>query len=345
MACLLRDKRNVDHTKVGKMLINDTQQFIKTQFDSEAEIESVVQKYAERLFGSSIIYLPQTKISTLGGRNTVPDAIVIDVESQEWFVVEAERAAHGTWEHIAPQVSRQLAAVGSAKTREAVLQIALSLIAQRKALRVLFQDLGIGELEIHGRINNILQKTPTIAIPIDGIPKDLKEWAQTLKNNVKIWLIEKYVPVKGSGAVLYSIPDENLPTISTTPGQGDNFPTVTTTGSQPFQELLNAFPTLEGEPVFLEYGPHGKPKQTFEGTIKKEGVEVDGKVYSPSYAAVYCIQEAGSPRKTANGWIMLRTRDGTYLNALYKQIGEETEESEESLAPTDKIDVWEETTP
>jgi hypothetical protein len=306
------------------MLINDTQLFIKTQFDSEAEIESVVQKYAERLFGSSIIYLPQTKISTLGGRNTVPDAIVIDVESQEWFVVEAE---------------------GSAKTREAVLQIALSLIAQRKALRVLFQDLGIGELEIHGRINKILQKTPTIAIPIDGIPKDLKEWAQTLKNNVKIWLIEKYVPVKGSGAVLYSIPDENLPTISTTPGQGDNFPTVTTTGSQPFQELLNAFPTLEGEPVFLEYGPRGKPKQTFEGTIKKEGVEVDGKVYSPSYAAVYCIQEAGSPRKTANGWIMWRTRDGTYLNALYKQIGEETEESEESLAPTDKIDVWEETTP
>src|SRR5215208_7286495 len=123
------------------MLINDSQQFIKTSFSSEAEIESVVQRYAERLFGSSIIYLPQTKIATLGGKNTVPDAIVIDVQAEEWFVVEAERAIHGTWEHIAPQVSRQLAAVGSARTRELILQIALKMITQSKQLREMFKDL------------------------------------------------------------------------------------------------------------------------------------------------------------------------------------------------------------
>jgi hypothetical protein len=50
-------------------------------------------------------------------------------------------------------------------------------------------------------------------------------------------------------------------------------------GYEPVQELLNAYPTLEDQASFLEYGPHGRPKQTFEGTIKKEGVEVDGKVY------------------------------------------------------------------
>src|SRR5215212_5644500 len=222
------------------MLINDSQQFIKTDFSSEAEIESVVQRYAERLFGSSIIYLPQTKIATLGGKNTVPDAIVIDVQAEEWFVVEAERAIHGTWEHIAPQVSKQLAAVASPKTRELVVQIALKTVAQSKTLRALFSDLGIGELEVHGRVHSILQKTPTIAIPIDGIPKDLKEWAQTLRHNVKIWVIEKYSPVKGSGSVLYSIPDENLPTISTAVSSGGNLPAVTTRGSQIFQELLDA---------------------------------------------------------------------------------------------------------
>src|SRR5215212_8763704 len=111
------------------MLINDSQQFVKTSFDSEAEIERVVQKYAEQLFGSSIIYLPQARISTVGGKNTVPDAIVIDVQAEEWFIVEAERAIHGTWEHIAPQVSRQLAAVGSARTRDLILQISLKLVA------------------------------------------------------------------------------------------------------------------------------------------------------------------------------------------------------------------------
>ncbi len=312
------------------MLINDSQQFIKTPFDNEAEIEGVVQKYADYLFGSSIIYLPQTKISTLGGKNTVPDAIVIDVQSEEWFVVEAERAIHGTWEHIAPQVSKQLAAVGFAKTRELILEIALKLIAQSKALRELFKDLGIETLDVHSKIHKILQKKPTIAIPIDGIPKDLKEWAQTLRNTVKIWVIEKYILVADPSLVLYSIPEENLPTITT--GQGpadDSSPIVTTIGSQPFQELLDAFPALEGNNVSLKYGPLGKSKQTFKGTIRKEGIEVDGKVYSPSYAAVACMHKAGSSRKTANGWTMWKTEQGKYLNDLYQEISKETQDSGE----------------
>ncbi len=321
------------------MLINDSQQFIRTPFDNEAEIEGIVQKYAEYLFGSSIIYLPQKRISTLGGKNTVPDAIVIDVQSEEWFIVEAERAIHGTWEHIAPQVSKQLTAVGSAKTRELVLEIALKLVEQNKTLRELFKDLGIAEVAIYGRMHKILQKKPTIAIPIDGIPKDLKEWAQTLRNTVKIWVIEKYKRVGNSDSVIYSIPDENVPTVTTDPGKENTppGPTTTTTGSQLFQELLEAFPTLQDQYVFLNYGPLGKSKQTFQGTIRKEGIEVDNKVYSPSYAAVYCIKKAGSPRKTANGWTMWKTKEGKFLNDLYQEIGNEALESEEDEAPIEGI--------
>jgi hypothetical protein len=312
------------------LLINDSQQFQKTPFVNEAEIESVVQKYAEYLFGSSIIYLSQTKISTLGGKNTVPDAIVIDVESEEWFVVEAERAIHGTWEHIAPQISKQLAAVGFADTRQLILQLALDLIKQNKKLRALIKELGINEFEVHGRIEKILRKRPTIAIPIDAVPKDLKEWAQTLRNTVKIWVIEKYALAADPGSVLYSIPDETLPTLTTGPGQGGTDPPVITPpGSQLFGELLDAFPLLEGQHVFLKYGPLGKPKQTFEGTIKKEGIEVEGKVYSPSYAAVACMKKAGSSRKTANGWTMWKTEQGKLLNDLYQEIGSETQGSGE----------------
>jgi hypothetical protein len=317
------------------MLINDSEQYVRTAFSNEAEIESVVQKYAERLFGSSIIYLPQKRISTLGGKNTVPDAIVIDVESEEWFIVEAERAVHGTWDHIAPQISKQIAAVATAKTRQLLVEIALKTISQSKALRALFLDLGIGELEVHGRIHGILQKTPTIAIPIDGIPKDLKEWAQTLRHDVKIWMLEKYAPIKGSGAVLYSIPDENLPSISTESSPGGDLPTVTTVGSQPYQTLINAHPSVVGETVYLEYGPRGKPKKTFQGTVKEEGIEVEGHVYSPSYAAVYCIQKAGSPRKTANGWVMWKTKDGQYLNDLYRRFAKQTSEPQADAALAD----------
>jgi hypothetical protein len=61
--------------------------------------------------------------------------------------------------------------------------------------------------------------------------------------------------------------------------------------------------------------------------VRKEGIEVEGKVYSPSYAAVRCIQQAGSSRTTANGWIMWKTQDGEYLTDLYEKLDGNEDES------------------
>lgn len=309
------------------MLINDQEQFLKAQFDNKAEIDGVVQKYSEQLFGSSSIYLPKTKITTSGGRGTIPDAFVIDVQSEEWFLVEAERAVHGTWEHIAPQISKQLVAVATLETRELLLQIALNLIASNKTLKDIFQDLGVGELEIPGKLQKILRKPPTIAIPIDRIPRDLTEWVQTLKNNTKIWVIEKYVSTTNPNRVLYSFPDENLPTLTTTSTQGAGLSSVRATGSQPFQEVMDSGLLSDGQILLMEYGPRGSEKRTFQGIVRKEGIEVDGNVYSPSYAAVHCIQQAGSKRKTANGWIMWKTQSGEFLTDLYGKLDSREEGS------------------
>lgn len=308
------------------MLINDNEQFIKAQFDNEAEIDDVVRKYSEQLFGSGSIYLPKAKISTSGGRGTIPDAFVIDIQSEEWYIVEAERAIHGTWEHIAPQISKQLAAVGSLDSRELILQLALDVIRSKPSLSEMFREIGIDTLEIHGKLQRILRNLPTIAIPIDRIPKDLTDWVQTLKNNTKIWVIEKYVSMNDPNRILYSIPDDNLPTITTTSSEGTILSAVRRTSSQPFQELLDAGLLSEGQNLLLDYGPRGGERKTFSGTVRKEGIEVDGTVYSPSYAAVSCIQKTGSHRTTANGWIMWRTNKGEYLNELYTKL--ENEESD-----------------
>jgi hypothetical protein len=302
------------------MLVNDTEQFLKTNFENEAEIERVVQQYAQQIFGGSIIYLPQARLSTVGGRGSIPDALVIDVEREEWFVVEAERAAHGTWEHIAPQVSRQLAAVASPASRDAVLALALDLIALMPGLRQMFTELGVAEIEIHGRLRRIIHKPPTVAIPIDAVPPDLVEWVQTLRNNVKIWIIEKYVSLREPGRVFYSIPDENVPTITTTPSESGLADTVRSSASQLWRDLLDAQPALVGQPVFLEYGPRGGERRTFQGVIRLDGIEVGGAVYSPSGAAMVCIKQAGSQRQTANGWVMWKTAAGELLDDLYTRV-------------------------
>lgn len=41
------------------MLVRSSELFVRAAFMDGAEIEDVVQTYAEQLFGSSIIYLPQ----------------------------------------------------------------------------------------------------------------------------------------------------------------------------------------------------------------------------------------------------------------------------------------------
>ena len=321
------------------MIVTGAQKYFRAPFANEAEIEAVVRQYAEYLFGSTIIFIPKSKISTTGGAGTIPDGFVIDVESSQWFIVEAELASHGTWQHIAPQVSKQITAVDSQVSRETILKVALNLVKLDEAAAAVFSDLGIAQLDIHGVIQGILKKPPIIAIPIDGIPSDLQSWAKTLKFEVKIWVIEKYESDYGN-AVAYSIPEENVPTIATGSTSGQPTSTVVARWSQPYQDVMEAGLISDGQKVLLDYGPRGKQKQTFEGILRKEGVEVDGKIMSLSAAAVYCIRKAGSTRETANGWIMWKTTDVTFLDKFYKKLYTTTSEGEgttlvEQTAPAD----------
>jgi hypothetical protein len=136
---------------------------------------------------------------------------------------------------------------------------------------------------------------------------------------VKIWLIEKYQSSDG-GEVFYSIPDENVPTITTQMSKGESISTVINRYSQPYQEVMQAGLIKEGWKVILEYGPRGEKKKKWEGILRKEGVELEGKVMSLSAAAVFCIKQAGSKRETANGWVMWKTEDGIFLNEFYNQF-------------------------
>ncbi len=147
----------------------------RADFEREEELEAVVRDFAPDLFGSSVVYIGQPTITTGDGRTTVPDAIVIDLEARTWFLVEVELARHGIWEHIAPQVSRQLAAAGSDTTLERLLDKALEAISRDARLQALLQELGIPQIDIHGHVRSILQRPPVVAIPIDAVPQDLQD--------------------------------------------------------------------------------------------------------------------------------------------------------------------------
>lgn len=52
---------------------------------------------------------------------------------------------------------------------------------------------------------------PIIGLPIDTVSGDLKEWARTLKYNLKLWTINKYVNFNDKSTIAYEFPEEFKP--------------------------------------------------------------------------------------------------------------------------------------
>ena len=320
--------RIADERGVRNVLVSKTEQYYKTPFDSEAELEQVVSDYSEQLFGANALFLPKAKISTLGGAGTIPDGFAIDIESGDWYIVEAELASHGIWQHIAPQISKQIAALDAPKTREAILALALNAITENEQHQEAIAELGIADIAIHGYLQAILKQPPVIAIPIDSVPRDLESWASSLRFDVRIWVIEKYVTLDGE-RILYSLPEESSPTVATEVPTGSGSAKITIRSSQPYQDVISAGLLGVGQKIVMKYGPRGSSKQIFHGVLREAGVELDGRIMSLSAAAVYCMQKAGSHRHTANGWKKWRTEDGETLNEVYNQFYSREAENDE----------------
>ena len=84
--------------------------------------------------------------------------------------------------------------------------------------------------------------------------------------------------------------------------------------------VLAAGLLAEGDRLWFKYGPKGQPKTLFEGIVRKDGIEVDGQVYSPSIAAIRCINKVNSSRTTANGWTTWKTPNGRLIVELLKSV-------------------------
>lgn len=179
-------------------IVTSSKTFIKSEFSKEEELEGVVYSNVEYIFGEEAIYIPQKSLATTSGVGTVPDGIVIDLAAERWYIVEVELAKHGTWNHIAPQVSKQLVAADNPQTRRELTKITLREIENSENWMKRFSEKKIPLTRIQQLLERVMEKEPTIVVPIDAIPPDLEEWAKTLKPEFVPIVIEKYVESGGS---------------------------------------------------------------------------------------------------------------------------------------------------
>jgi hypothetical protein len=166
-------------------------------------------------------------------------------------------------------------------------------------------------------LGEILSKPPIIGIPIDRISQDLKEWTATLRNDVRLWLVRKLSEFGAPENVAYEIPEEYRPILDTTeekskPKSGIAYYDVS------LADLLDAGLLTVNEELVMTYKPRGGDQKEYKAVITEEGsMEVLGRKFkSPTYAALLGIQDAGSDRKTVNGWTSWRNKDGKLLADL-----------------------------
>ena len=192
-----------------------------------------------------------------------------------------------------------------------------------------FEDLGVSEIDIRQSLAEIFEGDPIVGIPIDEVGSDLREWAQTLKAEVRLWVVRKLVEFGNPSNAIYEIPEEYRPVLDTSSDANDS-----TQGYRYYDvtlaNLIERHLLAPGQFLFMSYKPRGGERKGYEAVVSTDGsLEVLGRTFSaPSYAALACIQDAGSDRETVNGWISWNDLEGHTLSELREQFLQRSKHSQ-----------------
>ena len=305
------------------MLIFKDTKYIKSPFDSEAELERVIIENYEYLFGPTSFYLPKAKIKTADGVGTIPDGFVIDIGQKMWYLVEAELIHHSVWNHIAPQVTKQILASQQTITKRTLIDLAVEQYQIDPYTKEKFEDLNIAEINVRQVVGDILETDPIIGVPIDGVTNDLRDWARTLKYKVKLWVVNKFVEFNKPSNIIFEFPEEFKPEFDTEEeSKPDNANNEIAQYDVELTDLVNANLLTVGEKLNMVYKPRNGQQKRYEATVLEDGsLALIGQQFSsPSYAALAGIQDAGSNRKTVNGWTSWKNSRNKTLAELRAQL-------------------------
>jgi len=199
------------------MLVSGKNKFIISPLTSEDELKKLVIENPDYFFGTNSFCLSKELFSDQDGSEAITDGFVIDIANKQWIIVNPTLLANnGVWNKIAPQVARQLVFAEQTTTKQMLLDLVEKKIREDKEIMKKFSYEGYGEGingvfldKINVALKEIFDKTPLIGMPIDSVSTDLNNWAKTLKAEVNLCVIKRYVENGNPENVIYEIPDES----------------------------------------------------------------------------------------------------------------------------------------
>jgi hypothetical protein len=186
-----------------------------------------------------------------------------------------------------------------------------------------FEELNILPINVRQVVGDILESDPLIGMPIDSTSQDLEDWARTLKNHVKLWEVQKFVEFNNPSGIVYEFPEE-FKTVLNTEEENDplSLNSLIFTNTIDLADLIHAELLTIGEKLTMTYKPRNGQQKRYEASILEDGsLDLLGQHFSsPSYAALAGIQDAGSDRKTVNGWTSWKNDKNQSLSDLRDEL-------------------------
>ena len=109
---------------------------------------------------------------------------MVGLDNRRWYIAEAEVSYHSVWNHIVPQITKQVIAANNLVPKQQLIEIAIDRVRDDENLQDELAEQSIELIDFHRILAEILAADPIIGIPIDDVTNNLREWTATFKIDV-----------------------------------------------------------------------------------------------------------------------------------------------------------------
>jgi hypothetical protein len=149
--------------------------------DEENEFHPMVKEHHKEIFGEDSLYFDVKRVlKTLSGIGSIPDAYVINLKKNEWYVVEIELSSHPVYNHVVNQISRFINAIENSNTTTQIMEAIYKAINDDVILKATVEK-SIDSREIHRYVYELFSKAPKIVIIVEQKNPELEDACRALK--------------------------------------------------------------------------------------------------------------------------------------------------------------------